>query len=221
MNIGLFGGTFNPVHLGHLRTIREVSEKFNLSKTLLIPAAKPPHKSVRDIAPAPDRLEMIRLAVEHVPEFELSDVELNRSGPSYTIDTVKHYLAGTGEKNRLYLVMGLDAFLEIDTWKSYKDLLRLIQIIIMTRPGSGEGDIGSKRTAAEHFINETISDRYAKTASGTTFEHSEYQRIHFTDVSPLDISGTQIRRLIRKGRSIQFLVPEKVERYIFQRGLYL
>jgi nicotinate-nucleotide adenylyltransferase len=220
MNVGLFGGTFNPVHLGHLRTIREVTEAFNLSKTLFIPAALPPHKPVRNVAAAADRMEMIRLAIGHVRDFETSDIELNRSGLSYTIDTVKHYLTATQTSNHFFLILGMDAFLEIDTWKSFRDLLRLIPMIVMTRPGSrgAENKFGWK--AAEDFIREIISDQYAKTASGKRFEHGEYQPIHLADVSPLDISGTRIRQMVHAGRSIQFLVPEKVERYILQRRLY-
>ena len=134
MKIGLFGGTFDPIHLGHLRAIKEVSERFGLSKTHLIPAALPPHKPNRDIATAKDRLEMIRLAVGSMAEFEISDIELNRSGPSYTIDTLKHFMAKTGATDQTYLIMGLDAFLEIDTWKAYLEIFKIVPVIIMARP---------------------------------------------------------------------------------------
>jgi nicotinate-nucleotide adenylyltransferase len=139
MKIGLFGGTFDPIHLGHLRAAKEVSERCGLSLTYLIPASRPPHKPHRVIAPANDRLEMMRLAVGSMAEFEISDIELNREGPSYTIDTLRHFKRMPGASERTYyLIMGLDAFLEIDTWKVYLEIFKLVPVIIMARPSAGD-----------------------------------------------------------------------------------
>ena len=220
MKIGLFGGTFDPIHLGHLRAIKEVSERFGLSKTHLIPAALPPHKPNRDIAMAKDRLEMIRLAVGSMAEFEISDIELNRSGPSYTIDTLKHFMAKTSTTDQTYLIMGLDAFLEIDTWKAYLEIFTLVPVIIMSRPPYGLGSVESPWDLVADFIDRKISAQYH--CSGTEARHTsdKFQPIHFKGVSLLDISGTRIRDFIRQGKSIRFLVPEKVELYIRQQGLY-
>ena len=220
MKIGLFGGTFDPIHLGHLRAIKEVSEKFGLSKTHLIPAAQPPHKPNQDIAAVKDRLEMIRLAVGAMAEFEISDIELNRSGPSYTIDTLKHFKAVTRAMDQTYLIMGLDAFLEIDTWKAYLEIVTFVPIIIMARPVAGAAGAGSPWDRVADFIDRKISAHYSFSNTGACHSSDEYQPIHFIDVSLLDISGTRIRELIRQGKSIQYLVPEKVERYIRQQGLY-
>jgi len=221
MKIGLFGGTFNPIHLGHLRVIHEVAEEFELSKIFLIPAALPPHKPNQEIAAASDRLTMIRLAVKQISGFEISDIELNRSGISYTIDTVKHFKAIMDKCDQSYLIMGIDAFLEIDTWKSYMDLFRLTPMIIMARPGDETDSVVSRWEVVAGFIKEKISDQYRCTEPEACHSHDEYQSIYLTDVSLLDISGTKIRNLIRHGKSIQFLVPGQVEHYIRQRGLYL
>ena len=131
--IGLFGGTFNPIHLGHIQVVREVKAGFGLNKILIIPSALPPHKEPDGVVDAEDRLEMIRLAFSDDPNFVISDVELKRSGPSYTIDTVRHFKSISPENTKFYLIMGLDAFLEIDSWRSYNDLFLLIPFIVMSR----------------------------------------------------------------------------------------
>jgi nicotinate-nucleotide adenylyltransferase len=221
MKIGLFGGTFDPIHLGHLRAVKEVSERFGLSLTYLIPASQPPHKPHRVIAPAKDRVEMIRLAVGSMAEFEISDIELNREGPSYTIDTLKHFKRLPGATDRTYyLIMGLDAFLEIDTWKVYLDVFKQVPVIIMARPSTGDVQADVRWERVADFIHSKISDQYCCSDTGALSKSDEYQPIHFMDVSLLDISATRIRDFISQGKSIQFLVPEKVERYIRQQGLY-
>ncbi len=124
MKTGLFGGTFNPVHLGHVRIAQAVQKTFALDDLIVVPAAQPPHKQSRDMADPHLRLEMTRLAFEPIPGCRVSDIELKRSGPSYTIDTVSFFLsrlpAGAAD---LYLIIGLDAFLELPTWKDYGSLL--------------------------------------------------------------------------------------------------
>jgi nicotinate-nucleotide adenylyltransferase len=221
MNIGLFGGTFDPIHLGHLRAVKEVSERCGLSLTYLIPAALPPHKPHQVISPADDRLEMMHLAVGHLEAFEISDIELRRTGPSYTIDTLRHFKRGSGAADHTFhLIMGLDAFLEIDTWKAYLDIFKLVPVIIMARPDGLPASVESPWQTVIEFIRNKISDNYRITDTGACHADGDYQPIHFIDVSLLEISGTRIREFIRQGRSIQFLVPEKVERYIRQQGLY-
>lgn len=221
MKIGLFGGTFDPVHLGHLRAAKEVSERFELSLTYLIPASQPPHKPHRVISPASDRLEMMRLAVGSTAEFAVSDIELNRKGPSYTIDTLKHFkgLPGAGERT-YYLIMGLDAFLEIDTWKFYLEIFKEVPVIIMARPSVNDVQADAPWERVAGFIRSKISGQYRCSDTGALNENKAYQPIHFMGVSPLDISATRIRHYVSQGKSIQFLVPEKVELYIRQRGLY-
>ena len=219
MKIGLFGGTFDPIHLGHLRAVEEVSEKFGLAKTFLIPAARPPHKPHREISPASDRLEKMRQAVGSRAAFALTDIALRRPNPSYTVDTLNHFKRTAAERD-YYLIMGLDAFLEIDTWKAYLEIFKKTPVIIMARPGGLPDPRVSPWQAAADFIRENLSDAYRITDAGACDPGGGYQPIHFIDVSLLDISGTGIRNLIRQGKSIQFLVPDEVEAYIRQRGLY-
>ncbi len=221
MRIGLFGGTFDPIHHGHLRAALEVKEGFALDKIYLIPAAIPPHKASGGIAGAKDRLEMIRLAVSGYSDFTVSDIELKRSGPSYTIDTVNHFKSILPEDTRLYLIVGLDAFLEIDTWKSYNDLFLLVSFIVMARPGAGYSSGITKWKTYEDYIKSRISHGYEFSVTQSCYVHEEKQPVFIFDVSLLDISSTKIRELVKKGSSIKFLVPEKVEDFIKTKGLYL
>ena len=220
MSVGLFGGTFNPIHIGHLRTASEVAEAFNLERVFLIPTSLPPHKEIHGIAPPEKRLEMTRLAVEGNPVFRVSDVELKRSGISYTIDTVKYFKGVFTDQDALFLIMGMDAFLEVDTWKSFKELFQLIPVIIMERPGMDHRGYLIKNDLLE-FIRDKISDAYQFNVNKACYCHNALQTIYHIKVSLLDISGTKIRNLIRKEKSIRFLVPENVEDYIYEQGLYL
>jgi len=135
MRIGLFGGTFNPIHYGHLRASLEVKETFRLDKIYLIPSAIPPHKSPHGVVDAKDRFHMIQLAISDQSDLVVSDVELDRPGPSYSIDTVHHFQNMLPKDTRFYLILGTDAFYDIDTWKAYKDFFDLVPMIIMLRPG--------------------------------------------------------------------------------------
>ncbi len=221
--IGLLGGTFNPIHLGHLRTVLEVKEIFELSRIILIPSAIPPHKSAEGIAGAEDRLEMVRIAVADVPGFEISQVELERSGPSYSVDTLNHFRSALPKGARLFFIVGLDAFLEIDTWEQYPALFEKAPFIVMGRPEAGNPEAPGGRQAIQTFLSGKVSDRYAYfSASGAPphFIHPEKNPIYTANVSSLDISSTKIRQLLGQGRSIRFLVPDGVAHYIHTKGLY-
>jgi len=220
--IGLFGGTFNPIHIGHLRTVREVQEGFGLDKICFIPSALPPHKKTENVIDAEDRLEMIRLAVADAPDFMVSDVELQRSGLSYTIDTVHYFKSFFPEKTIIYFIIGIDAFLEIYTWKSYKELFQEIPFIVMARPDSKRIGISSNERwkILEEFLQSKISDRYKFSSSQNGYIHDKYQPVFIFNVTLLDISATKIRQLIKDGKSVQFLVPEKVEDFIKTNGLF-
>jgi nicotinate-nucleotide adenylyltransferase len=221
MHIGLFGGTFNPVHIGHLRAALEVKEGFDLDEVILIPAALPPHKMPGEVADAADRLHMLNLALEDTSGLKLSDVELKRSGPSYTIDTVQHFKQTLPDQSRIYLIMGMDAFLEIDTWKSYDELLLQIPFIIINRPKSGGAtpDFGWK--FMENYLTSKISADYVFSESQNCYRAKNQQPVYVLEVTSLDISSTRIRNLINEGRSIQYLVPPNVAEFINAKGLYL
>jgi len=223
-HIGLFGGTFNPIHAGHLRAIQEVQNRFFLNKCYLIPAALPPHKEPGEVVDAKYRLEMIRLAVseysDHLTSVIISDIELKRSGPSYTIDTVNHFKSILPDYSRLYFILGIDAFLEIDTWKSCSDLFYLTAFIVMTRSISLDIEGTLKWKVLEDYIKEKISDGYKFSISRSCFIHDEKQTIFFVDIDSLYISSTQIRNLVKKGKPIKFFVPKKVEDFIISKGFY-
>jgi len=220
IRIGIFGGTFNPIHLGHLRAAVEVKEGFRLDQVFLIPAALPPHKQSGEIADADDRLKMIDLAVGEDTGLVVSGVELSRPGPSYTIDTVHHFQKTLPDNSRLFLVMGLDAFLEIDSWKSYHDLLATVSLIVINRPGEKNDKTTDERSAVADFLRAAFSDNYRYVSSESGYSAPNRAMIYIHHVTPLDISSTRIRKLVREGRSIEFLVPRKVLKYINHKGLY-
>jgi nicotinate-nucleotide adenylyltransferase len=221
MRFGLFGGTFNPVHLGHLRAALEVKEGFGLEEIFLIPAALPPHKIAGAVADAGDRLHMLNLALEDTAGLTVSDVELKRSGPSYTIDTVKHFKSALPEKSEIYLVMGLDAFLEIDSWKSYEELLEQVPIIVINRPKKDRRLSSVEWELMDDYLKSSIPGNYKFSELQSCYLAGDKQPIYIFEVTALDISSTGIRSLINEGRSIAYLVPRKAAEFITSRGLYL
>ncbi len=205
--IGLFGGTFNPIHLGHLRGAEEVREAFQLEQVIFIPASVPPHKT-EEVAEASHRLEMVKLGTRGNQKFLTSDIELRRPGKSYSIDTIRYFR----ERHReaLFFILGRDAFLEIETWKDFRDLFSLCSFIIMTRPGSKK--ISSLPRALAPFF------RYDRQVSA--WVHTSGNAIFFKEINFLDISSTKVRELVGNGGSIKYLVPPEVEAYIREHGLY-
>jgi nicotinate-nucleotide adenylyltransferase len=221
MRIGLFGGTFNPVHMGHLRAAVEVRQGFELDEVFLIPAALPPHKVPGEVAASADRLNMLNLALGADSGLKVSNVELNRSGPSYTIDTVQHFKQTLPAESCLFLIMGLDAFLEIDTWKSYRKLLTQIPLIVINRPNAGDRMSGVPWKVMDDYISAKLSANYSYSASRSAYLANGQQPINVFEVTALDISSTRVRLAISKDRSIHYLVPPKVAEYIRAKGIYL
>jgi nicotinate-nucleotide adenylyltransferase len=217
--IGLFGGTFNPIHLGHLRVAQEVKEGFGLERIYFIPSARPPHKGMSDLAKAQDRYQMLAEAIYENPGFVASDVELKREGRSYTIDTVSHFKSIIEKDTPCYLIVGSDAFFEINTWKSFRNLLDLIPFIVMKRPSEVSGKNDFINMLAQ-YITESIADGYELSKDASCFRHAVKQAIYLFDVTQLDISSTKIRDLVRCGGSVKYLVPDTVEKYIHTKGLY-
>ena len=213
MRLGLFGGTFNPIHLGHLRAAVEVREAFNLDRLLLIPSANPPHKRADHVANAEDRLEMVRLAIQDEPSLEASDVELARPGLSYTIETLRYFQEQFGPESDIHFIVGQDAFSEITTWKSYQGLFETAHFILMTRPRS-------KLRSLEDFIHTQISAEYQYDPISNRYSHPRWCTIFCLNITYLDISATEIREWIRRGRSIRFLVPDVIQGFINKKGLY-
>ncbi len=217
---GLFGGTFNPVHLGHLRMAEEVKSGFNLDSVFFIPAALPPHKDASNLAGAADRYEMIARAIATNPGFALSDVEIRRQGRSYTIDTVAAFQEKSGGHTALYLIIGMDAFYEIETWKAYERLFEKIPFIVMPRPDPyGRDSRASLEEMARH-ARHYVDKAYEMDKNQQRLVHPSKQAIHLHGVTQLDISSSRIRSLVGANQSIKYLVPEVVEEYILAKDLY-
>jgi nicotinate-nucleotide adenylyltransferase len=220
MHIGLFGGTFNPIHFGHLRPILEIKEAFALDRIYFIPSSLPPHKAPTGIADAKDRYHMIELAIAAQTDFMVSDVERDRPGPSYSIDTLYHFQSTLSKTDRLYLILGMDAFLEIDTWKSFEAFFDRVAFIIMNRPVEGSPENPMPDDFLEAFIKGNISSGYRFSAERSCYLHNTKKPIFTATVTGLDISATKIRGLIKQGKSIRYLAPEPVAEFIHAKGLY-
>ncbi len=215
----LFGGTFNPIHLGHLRVAEEVRAGFALDEIRFIPSALPPHKQTGDLADAQDRYHMMTAATAGNPGFVVSDIEIERKGRSYTIDTVRHVKGLFPPSVTAYLIVGIDAFLEIETWKDYAELFDLIAFIVISRGAHG-GALSDRREELADYIHAHVDGKYRFCVDGSRFVHARRQPICLFDVTALAISSTSIRNLVRKGASIKYLVPDPVETYIYEKGLY-
>ncbi|WP_299983867.1 nicotinate-nucleotide adenylyltransferase [Desulfobacula sp.] len=214
MNAGLFGGTFNPFHNGHISIIQHVKKKCGLEKIFLIPSATPPHKPHTNLAPAKDRFDMVKISLKNYKDFLVSDKELIRKGPSFTIDTINEFKKEYGKQTHFFLLMGSDAFLDITTWKHKDQIFEAVRIIIMLR-----GHWGNNNAIAS-FIDENISKGYIFNEQNNTFSHKKKQKIIICKVPKIDISSTMIRARIKNNESIKDLVPANVEKIIRTKELY-
>lgn len=216
LKIGVMGGTFNPIHYGHLAAAEEIRDRLRLDRVLFIPSNLPPHKQEEEM-PAPEhRLEMVRQAVLPNPRFDVSDMEIRRGGRSYTIDTVID-LQQTYQGVDMYFITGLDSFLDIQTWREWKRLLSLCWFVVLSRPGYRFSDLG--RLGFMHG-----SERELLSLDRGVINHMDIRREGIAvclDRIPLyDISSTDIRRRIREGRTVKYLLPDQVETYIIEHKLY-
>ena len=214
MDAGLFGGTFNPLHNGHLGIISHVKTAFDLDRVILIPSAVPPHKHNTDLISAALRLRMVEETVEQLDGFQVSDMEMRRSGPSFTIDTIREFKATQAPGDRCYFMLGSDAFFDIPTWKETKEIFAAVSVIVMHR-GAPE----PPQTYGT-FIDEHIATGYTWNQDNTSFIHPRLHPIHICAVPRIDISSTLIRSRIQQGQSISDLVPEPVEALIIEKELY-
>jgi len=204
--IGILGGTFDPIHYGHLRPALDVASELGLDHVHLIPNSIPPHRA-QPVATAQQRLEMLHLAVEHNSTFVIDDRELTREGSSYTVDTLLS-LRKQFPNKALYLLMGTDAFLHIQSWHRWDELLNLAHIVVMQRPG----ELPVMNGATQQWFEQHLADKN----SGSLL----YGNIWPVTVSQLMISSTQIREIIRNQLSPQFLLPDAVISYINKAALY-
>jgi len=212
LRLGLLGGTFDPIHLGHLRGAEEVRENLDLARVYLIPAAVPPHKTREPITPFAHRYEMARLGVSSSPYLEASDLEGRRPGPSYSIETLKNCQAMFGPRAEIFFILGMDAFLEIYTWKAYLELFERAHFVVIGREGTE-----LEEPAA--FLRSLGVAGITENERGFFTSHSG-KSIRFLQTTRMDISASRIRRLCRERRSVRFLIPEPVREYIERTGLY-
>lgn len=218
--IGLFGGTFNPVHSGHLLAAQVVMSRLSMTDIWFIPAAIPPHKTPEGVVAAEHRLEMLRLAAKGVAGLSVSEVELNRTGPSYTIDTVRYFLSHAATDTQYHLIVGLDAFFEIDTWKSYQKLMRLVPMVVLVRPDFQPENRNPARERVLGYLQTRISPSYVFSKENQQFECPGRPPLVLIDGGLMAISATVVRERIRARVDIAPFVPARVAKYIKRKGLY-
>lgn len=197
--IGIMGGTFDPIHIGHLFIAEEVLNEVGLDKILFIPVGIPPHKQESKVTDSQHRLTMAQIAVSGNANFQVSRIEVDREGPSYTVDTINHLKRIYNENTLFYFIIGTDAFFELDTWKNYKDLLKLVKLAVVTRVGYNN-----------YALDEKIED----------YKNRFLAEIIKVVIPKLEISSTDIKSRIRQGKTVKYIVPEGVEQYIKKHGLY-
>jgi nicotinate-nucleotide adenylyltransferase len=193
VRIGIMGGVFDPIHIGHLFTAEEARINYCLDKVIFVPCLNPTHKRNDQVTDIRHRLKMSYLATESNPYFEVSKIEINRSGPSYTIDTIKEFRSIYGWDAKIFFITGADAFLEIESWYKKEELLSMCQFVAATRPG--------------YDLNKL---------------HNNFKKIlKIMEIPLLAISSTDIRNRIRNGLSIKYIVLEEVKDHIYKNKLYL
>jgi len=220
MRAGLFGGTFNPIHNGHLMVAREALQRFTLDRLYVIPCWTPPHKQPVYLAPAADRLRMIQLALPGDARLRLSDIEIQRKGPSYTIDTVTAFNTRITPGAALFLIMGMDAFLDIHNWKAHRQLLEAVQPVVVTRRLAADDKSADEMQRMDRFIRSRLSDDYLLSEHDHCWQTPAGHAIHLLATPPVTVSSTMVRRRIQDGKTIAGLVPPAVGVYIDQKDLY-
>ena len=193
--IALFGGTFNPVHNGHINLLKSIDEKFGFDEILLTPSHIPPHKDAKDLASGKSRMKMLSFAFEDIEKCGVCDIELNKKGKSYTIDTVKK-LKQIFPQDELYFIIGSDMLFTFDKWKNWREILKYTNILASLR-NDGETEALIKKA-----------------------EELDKNRIKVVVTEPFSVSSTEVRDMIKSGKDVSHLVPEKVLRYINLEGLY-
>lgn len=212
MKTGILGGTFDPIHLAHLRIAEEVREACGLDEVLFIPAAIPPHKAQGGASPFADRLAMVQAAITDNPAFRASDLEARRTGKSFSVDTLE-ILRDADPHGERYFIVGLDSFRDIASWKDYPRLFELAHLVVTARPGV---DLPDPMTALPVAVQSDFcyDDQLKK------LRHRCGNTVIFLEETRLDISSTLIRGKVAAGASIRYLVPPVVANYIADHGLY-
>lgn len=241
--IGLFGGTFNPVHLGHLRIASEIRERLSLDLVIFIPTGNPPHKAMTEVISPEHRRRMVELAIAPYSFFKVSSIESERKGFSYSIDTVSALKKEMGDSAEFYFIIGIDAFLEINTWKKADELLTLCNFVVIPRPGHRFAELKENHPPIPPLLRggnsfgsaiPTLSKGGLGGVSSDDLERLDRGEITslsfpllggyylFLEKIPLcDISSTELRKIIRNGGGVRNLLPESVMSYIMGQRLYI
>jgi nicotinate-nucleotide adenylyltransferase len=212
--IGIFGGTFNPIHFGHLRVAEEVRQQFALEKLFLVPSARPPHKGSAEILDAQERLLMVRKARRGNLFLGTSAFECRRHGASYSVATIKYFKKRFFDA-QLYFVIGWDAWCEIATWQAFPDFFSLANFIVISRSGFASGFTDS----VDSLFPFALKGEFCY-ETNDCYRHVSGCRLHFMAVTRLDISSSMVREEAAAGRSLRYLVPEGVANYISENGFY-
>lgn len=210
--IGIFGGTFDPIHFGHLRLAEEMATALGLSRVLFVPAGQPPHRGAPRTAAA-HRLEMVRRAVAGNPHFTVDAREVQRAQPSYTVDTLTALRGELGPDQSLWLLLGADAFLGLASWHEWQQLFDLANIAVATRPGARllQSDAMQEPLKSE-VMKRQVADHSATGPAGSVW---------FQHMTPLEISATAIRDTLSRQGSVRYLLPDAVLNYIYEHQLYI
>jgi len=214
--LGIFGGTFNPIHLGHLRAAEEVAEVLDLERVIFVPSALPPHKAFDPedpIAPAPLRLAWVRAAVAANPRFEVDPLELQREGPSFSVDTVREIGARTAPDAPVFII-GQDAFALVGDWREPETLFELAHMAVITRPPALSGSLVD-------WLPKCVRDDVELAPDGLSGRHRAAGTwVRIVEITALDISASEIRGRLRAGRSVRYLLPESVADEVERSGAY-
>lgn len=218
MRLGLFGGTFNPIHYGHLAIARQTGDLLALDRILFIPTGDPPHKAHDGLASARDRYEMVRLAIQAEPSFALSAVEACRAGKSYSVDTVRLVQQEYGPDTHISFLIGLDAFLDFATWREPETLLRLCSFVVISRPGLSFQSL-STMPLLPSISGQSLADLDAGKTSRLDIPLGS-KTVTCLALPPSRISASDIRQRIKQGLAVANLLPPLVESYILHHHLY-
>ena len=216
MRLGILGGTFDPIHRGHLSFAAAVRDRFDVSRVLLVPARMPPHKADEPMSPWPHRFAMTAVGCLELDRVEASPLEGSRSGPSYTVETLARLRSQAGPDAPLLFLMGSDSLAELPSWKDHRRILELAHLVVAPRTGAD-------RSAAAAALGEEAKDRVVDSSLEFRTEPGKLApagMIFWTDFAADEVSGSDIRRRARDGSPIRGLVPESVEAYILKYGLY-
>ncbi len=208
--LGLFGGTFNPIHLGHMAMAHHFYQQLQLKKLVFVPAGQPYHKSLEGNATVQDRYNMVEQAITDYPEYSLTDCELMRIGDTYTVDTLTLFRDKLGEQGEIWWLMGADSLLQLHTWYRYLDIFQLANIAVVARGGL---DLTQMTQPLAHLVQTGLAINLD--------EHVNHGKITILDMPEYDISSSQVRKLAAQGRDLTPYLPAHVCQYIFDKHLYI